>query len=215
MGVSRHFAMEEHTRAGLTTQDPLVLSQNRCSFCFFWFTETNGKCCEMLSTSVYWAVSVRTDMVSRSYPGSHTSTSSQHRDTRMASTADSRYLPSRDVHTFPTQSGGPLEPRDIAASLLRWPNGLVQLFHPLIILDILKPTLSKSLFYRILHIDDASLLEPVQESASYFTHTKNLGQRSCQLTSQTTQTASRPPSPFPPRSSLAGPDRFPDPGTVP
>lgn len=60
-----------------------------------------------------------------------------------------------------TQSGT-LGPRVIAVSLLRRPNGLVQFFHPLIILDILKPTLSKSLFYRILHIHDASLLEPVQ-----------------------------------------------------
>lgn len=66
-----------------------------------------------------------------------------------------------------TQSG-PLELRDMAVFLLRWPNGLVKFFHPLIILDILKPTLSKSLFYRILHIDDASLLEPVQKLASTY-----------------------------------------------
>lgn len=60
-----------------------------------------------------------------------------------------------------TQSG-PLDPLVRAVPLLRWPKGLVQFFHPLIILDILKPTLSKSLFHRILHIHDASLLEPVQ-----------------------------------------------------
>lgn len=70
-----------------------------------------------------------------------------------------------------TQSG-PLEPRDMAVSLLRWPNGLVKLFHPLIILDILKPTLSKSLFYRILHIHDASFLEPAQKLASTYSQTR-------------------------------------------
>lgn len=63
---------------------------------------------------------------------------------------------------------GPLEPRDTAVSLLRRLNGLVQFFHPLVILDILKPTLSKSLFYRILNIHDSSLLEPVHELASSF-----------------------------------------------
>lgn len=59
----------------------------------------------------------------------------------------------------------------MAVPLLRRPNGLVQFFHPLIILDILKPTLSKSLFYGILHIHDASFLEPVQELASLRTQT--------------------------------------------
>ena len=73
----------------------------------------------------------------------------------------------------------------MAAFLLRWADGLVQFFHPLIILDILKPTLSKSLFHRILHIYDTSLLEPVQVLALSYTQTTLVKDLSAYLSNKT------------------------------
>lgn len=93
---------------------------------------------------------------------------------------------------------------------------LVQLFHPVLVLDVLELTLAHVLLYRVLHINDSGLLQSVMNmSVKEITQLRGTGRDQGWQTSRKVRRASLPPSPFPLLSSRATQGPSPDPGTVP